>query len=288
MNILRSAAPLTLFAALYGLSLVGAGEPAPAPATQPAQSPFVIVFIDTKTEKALGPFPYDRAIYAKAVEKAAASGARGLVLKFFIDKPKTPEGDRALVLAMTKTKVILQARLDDTEPSPNAFPEKFRLAAKASNFGQPMAGKSGWIPLPDLCAAAHDVGFIDYHALDRMPLVEQYGDAYVKSLYLCSLEMAFGKTAEVTPGKSVRIGAKTVEIDQRSEVGVDYPTNDDIAYIPFVDFIGPDARPEVKDRVVILAYDSERFEPVETPRGVKIRPHRVFCYALMSLYRTFR
>lgn len=49
-------------------------------------------------------------------------------------------------------------------------------------------------------------------------------------------------------------------------------------------FIGPGPRPEVKDRVVILAYDSSRFEAVDTPLG-KIRPHRVFDYALISMYR---
>ncbi|MDB5319878.1 MAG: hypothetical protein JWN40_1509 [Phycisphaerales bacterium] len=30
---------------------------------------FAVVFIDAETEKALGPFPYDRAVYAKGIEE---------------------------------------------------------------------------------------------------------------------------------------------------------------------------------------------------------------------------
>ena len=50
--------------------------------------PFAVVLIDRRTEEALGPFPYVRAIYAKTLESLSNSGARGVVLKFFIDQPK--------------------------------------------------------------------------------------------------------------------------------------------------------------------------------------------------------
>src|SRR4051812_42825563 len=91
---------------------------APAASTRPAE-PFAVVFIDVKTERLLGPFPYDRSIYARAINKAASSGARGVILKFFIDQPKGEAGDRALVVAVGGTKVILQAMLDDKEAAPN-------------------------------------------------------------------------------------------------------------------------------------------------------------------------
>lgn len=263
---------------------------ASAKASNPSRNPdapFIVVFIDTKTEKALGPFPYDRSVYAKAIDKAAASGARGVVLKFFIDRPGTDEGDRALLQAMKGTKVILQARLDDQEKTPNPLPQRFRLPLDARNSGTPLAGKSGWLPLPALSAAAYDLGFIDYRVIDRMPLVERYGDYLVKSLYLCCVELAIGKRAEIIPGKSIRIGEKTVALDERSEIAVTYPPKDDMPFISLLDFLGPQARPQVKDRIVILAYDSDRFAAIDTPVG-KIRPHRAFFYALMSIYRQFR
>jgi hypothetical protein len=279
--------PRHLSLAMMLVILVGAKAGASTEPARELDSPFVVVFIDAKTEKALGPFPYDRSVLAKAIDKAAASGAKGVVLKFFIDKPRTEQGDRALVQSMKGMKVVLQARLDDEEPKPNPLPEQFRLPGSIATAGNPLSGKSGWIPLRPLSAAAYDVGFIDYRVIDRMPLVERYGESLVKSLYLCCLELALGQRAEVIPGKSVRLGGKTVTLDARSEVGIEYPAKDEQPFISFSDFLGPQARPEVKDRVMILAYDSERFEPVETPMG-KIRPHRAFVYALTSIYRQFR
>src|SRR6059036_2240788 len=113
----------------------------------PTDSRFVAVFIDTKTENALGPFPYDRAVLAKAIDKAVESGARGVVLKLFIDKPRTVDGDRALVNAAKRTKLILQARIDNNEPTPNPLANRFALHMPID--GKMLSGKSGWLPLAD-------------------------------------------------------------------------------------------------------------------------------------------
>lgn len=264
-----------------GLALAGRAEAA----DQSSKSPFVAVFIDTKTEKTLGPFPYDRAILAKAIDKAVASEARGVVLKLFIDKPKTAEGDRALVVAARRTKLLVQARLDDTEQNPNALLDRFSLNAPIE--GKPLSGMSGWLPLPELSAAAYDLGFVDYRVIDQMPLVERYGDKLVKSLYLSCLELALEARAEIVPARSVRIRDKTLELNEHSEIAVEYPAKDDLSYISFSDFIEQPARPELKERIVIIAYDSDRFEPVITPAG-PMRPHRAFVHALMSMYRKFQ
>ena len=64
-----------------------------------AQSAFVPVFIDARTEARLGPFPYDRAVIAEALTALEKLGAKGVVLKFFLDQPKG-KGDDALALEM--------------------------------------------------------------------------------------------------------------------------------------------------------------------------------------------
>jgi hypothetical protein len=264
-----------------------ASEPA-TPATHESDSPFVVVFIDAKTEKAMGPQANGRTFFAKAIEKSADFGAKGVVLKFFIDKRKTPESDGALARAMTKTKVLLEARLDDTETEPNDLPERFRLPVSGKVIGKPMSGMSGWMPLPELSAAAHDIGFVDVRLVnnvaDRFPVIERYRENYVKSLCLCSIELALGQKATVVPGKSVTLGDVTLALDDRSEVPIDYPAKDEIRYISLVDFLDAKSLPEIKDRVVILGWDVESFKPIETPIG-KVRPHRLFYYTLMSLYR---
>ena len=80
---------------------------------------------------------------------------------------------------------------------PTPLPDRFVLNAPIE--GKLLSGKSGWLPLPDLSAAAYDLGFVDYRVIDRMPLVEQYGDKLVKSLYLSCLESALGARAEIVP-----------------------------------------------------------------------------------------
>ena len=120
-----------------------------------------------------------------------------------------------------------------------------------------------------------------------MPLVERFRDDYVKSLYTCCIELATGEAARVTPGKSVRFGNGTLELDRRSEAAVRYPAKDDLKYIPFVDLLDGKAQSELKDRVVVIGWDGEAFQPIETPMG-RVKPHRVFVYALMSLYEQIR
>ena len=81
--------PLTIIVALITCS----DAIAQAPADRGPKSPFAFVMIDAKTERTLGEFPFDRSVLAKAVERAAAMKARAVVIKFYLDQPKSAEGD---------------------------------------------------------------------------------------------------------------------------------------------------------------------------------------------------
>ena len=60
---------------------------------------FVPIFIVARSETKPGPFPCDRAVYANALMAFEKLGAKGVVLKFFIDQRKG-NGDDALAMAM--------------------------------------------------------------------------------------------------------------------------------------------------------------------------------------------
>jgi hypothetical protein len=273
---------LLVFAAANATS---ADQASPASVVKPPDA-FVVVLIDAKTERELGEFPYDRSVLAQSIERAAKFEARGVLLKFFIDRRKSEQGDHALAAAMRKTKVILQARLNDAEPEDNPLPARFQLDLPLSD-DHPIHAREGWMPLPELSEAAHDVGFSEYSRLDRMPIVEKFRDQYVKSLYTCCLELATGKRARIEPGKQITLGDKSLPLDERDEAPVKLPDADTLEYIPLVDFLHSDFAARVKDRVVILGYDGELEKPVETPIG-KVRGHRLFCYFLFSLYEQLR
>jgi hypothetical protein len=239
--------------------------------------------IDKKTEAALGSFPYDRAVLARAVRRSTELGARGVVLKFFVPNPRSESGDHELAEAMKPTPVLLQAGFDEGPPGPFKLPDRFMWSPVTPGNVKAHAASRAGIPLPQLSAVAYDVGFVDYFERDRFPILELYEDHYVKSLALAILELAFQQRAQVTPGESLRIGNKALALDAYSQAEIRFPKKDDSKSISLVDFLGPARLPQVKDRIVIVGFDAERLKPIPTPMGL-VRPHRAFYYALVSLY----
>jgi hypothetical protein len=277
--------PIILLLVSAAANATSADQASPPFSVKPPDA-FVVVLIDAKTERELGKFPYDRSVLAQSIERAAKFEARGVLLKFFIDQRKSEQGDRELAAAMRKTKVILQARLNDAEPEDNPLPARFRLDLPSAD-DHPIHAREGWMPLPELSETAHDIGFSEYSRLERMPIVEKFRDQYVKSLYTCCLELVTGKSARIEPGKRITFGHKSLPLDERDEAPVKLPDRDTLEYIPLVDFLHSEFAARVKDRVVILGYDGELEKPVETPIG-KVRGHRLFCYFLFSLYEQLR
>lgn len=248
--------------------------------TAQPDNPFLLVLIDKKTEDALGPFPYDRGVLAAAVQRSAQLQAKGVVLKFFLNLPRSEKGDRELAEAMGKTKVLLQAGNQDA-PGPNRLPDRFKLPLEAGGARKAHPAGPGAIPLLQLSARAYDVGFVDYFEQDRFPILEWYEDRYVKSLATECLELALDQKAYVTPGKSVAFGGRKLTLDSYSQAAIRFPANDDVSYVSFTDFLH--SKTPLKDRVVIIGFDAERAPRVQTPIG-PVRVHRAFYLALLSLY----
>ncbi|HEY4415879.1 MAG TPA: CHASE2 domain-containing protein, partial [Verrucomicrobiae bacterium] len=211
---------------------------------------FAVVFIDASSEAKYGTFPLDREFLAKAIRRAGELHARGVVLKFFLDQPKTEASDLALAQSLTNLPVILQARIDDAEAHPNPLPERFKLLnVKAKTE---VSGQSGWIPTPGLIAKSHDVGFVDF-STTQVPLLETYQDSSVKSLVLCCIELATGTQAVIQPGQKVTFGTHDLRVDSHNCVQAPLPLKDDLAYIPFHRFLTGDL-PEnlIRGKVVII------------------------------------
>ena len=126
---------------------------------------------------------------------------------------------------------------------------------------------------------------MDFSDPEKVPIIEQYQGAAVKSLYLCAVELALGQTAEVFPGKKLVIGKQEVALTEESEISVTLPAKDELDYTPFHDVV--DGKVKLKcfeNKVVILGYDGTKIHSINTSSG-KIKAHRFFCYGLASLYR---
>lgn len=173
-------------------------------------SDFAVVMIDDKTEAQLGPFPYDRSVYAKAIEACARYKAKAVVLKFFFDQAKSAEGDTALRDAMKTIPVVLQARLEETDATALRIPDKFQFGSEKP--ATTIQGDRGWIPLPLLMDAATDVGFVDF-ADANIPLVEAYQRKPYKSLVLCCLEQLTGKLSRADGHGRIFVGDDYLPVD---------------------------------------------------------------------------
>ncbi len=236
------------------------------PTTCRAESAFVPVFIDTRSEAKLGAFPYDRAVYADALTALARLGAKGVVLKFFLDQPKG-KGDYTLALAMTKLPVILQARCDDAELKPNLLDARFSaIMTKQTNFA--VTCEAGWIPLPQMQKNAANVCFIDQQVVDMAPMLERYQHRAVKTLYVCALELA-GKPVPVANSRGVR------KIDLANA-----PRFDVISLVDVLDNKVDRAR--IAGKIVVFGYDGSKAAMFDTAIG-RISAHRVFMANLVAL-----
>lgn len=244
---------------------------------------FAVVFIDEASEGELGEFPLDRSFYAKAILQTERLGAKAVVLKFFIDRPKNAESDQALAEAMKGIPVILQVRLLDQsqEPNPNPLPDRFTLPGVEALTG--VAGDSGWFPLPILSANAADVGFVDINSL-QIPLLESHRSRTVRSIVVNCIETATGKSASFeTPG-TIRFGDWQLETDRNQFVTAALPETDNIAYIPFHEFLALDrSETSIAGKVVIIGYDGPKIHEFPSPIG-PIRAHRYFVHSLKSIY----
>jgi hypothetical protein len=246
---------------------------------------FAVVLIDNQTEAQLGDFPLPRSKIAAAVERAADLKAKAVVLKFFYDLPKASTEDEPLAKSLKRLPVLVQACLNETETSPNPFPEKFILPNLTAEVS--LSGRSGWIPLPTLASNAHDIGFVDLDGdvATAVPMLERYQEQVVKTLVLCCLEAATGGKAVIDPGKKLTLAnGNTLPLDFQNRVPAKLPSKDELSYIPFHIFIaGKTPAKRVAGKVLIIGYDGEKIPVVQTPVGL-VRAHRLFVRQLRTVW----
>ncbi len=246
--------------------------------------PVEIVMVDHAAEKELGGFPLDRGQLAHAIEVIEHDGARAIVIKFFLDQPRTKEGDERLTATLKagKVPVVLQARIDETELKPNPLAPRFIRTDLSLAPGAALAGTNGWLPLTSFADTATAVGFID--DLNPAPVLELYRGQTVPSLYLATLELMLGGKVEIEPNRSLRFKGPALPLDAKNRVHLPWPKEDNLAYVALLDLLrGTTPRGTLQDKVVILAYDGEQMQTFDTPIG-KVKAHRLFYYELCSLY----
>jgi CHASE2 domain-containing sensor protein len=244
---------------------------------------FTVVFITQATEAKYGRFPLDRSLLAQAIEQAAEAGAKGVILKFFLDQARTVEGDRRLASALSRVPVLLQARFDDSEKKPNPLDARFTLPG--ASFKTAVSGSGAWIPLPEFSRYAHDICFVDFSA-SPAPIVEMYQNKAVKSLLACATELAMGRKAVIRPAKDISIADRTAVLDSLNRVRIILPQEKSLASFDFNSLLdGSIPSSALRNRVVVIGYDGPSIPQVSSPAGT-MGIHRLFVLMLKGFYES--
>ena len=240
---------------------------------------FVVVFIDANTEAKFGSIPLNRALMAKGVDAIVDAGATGLVMKFFLDQPKDERDDKRLAKALSRIPTVLQARIDNSENNPNQLEEKFILAG---SFNVAVSGSGGWIPLPAFAKNARDIGFVDFDTT-AVPMIEQYQSRNVKSLVLCAIELATKKKANISAGKQIEVGSHVIKLNEKNQAIARLRGAQLNRSVSFNAVLDGSVRNELRNKIVILAYDGPHIDQYETALG-PMGAHRYFVNILRSIY----
>jgi CHASE2 domain-containing sensor protein len=244
---------------------------------------FVTVFFDDESAKALHTdAPLPRALKAQAIKMLYEAGARGLVLKYFEDLPSDAEQDRTYAKALCLLPTTLQACLC-LDGSTNALPGQFYITkTNRIRLQSVMSEKQGYIPLPQFCACARGVGFVDLERPDGIPLIERYQGRLVKSLYVTALELETGERADYSSGTNVVFGNRSLSYNELGEHQITGELRK-LEYLPFHHVLqGTVAREKLRGKVVILGYDGTRIHSIHTPWG-EIKAHRLLVQSLIAL-----
>jgi adenylate cyclase len=259
-------------------------------ASNQSPPPFQLVMIDNATEAKLGAFPINRAHVATAIDKLTAAGAKAIVLKFFYDQPSNLASDAVLAKSIASSKVLLQARIDDSEPKPNPLPAQFLLNAPTGRAS--ISGVAGWIPLPAFANAAHAIGFIDATDANKVPAYVRYLDRSVKSLTVATLQAALDDAPIVIRAENdISFQSRRLPLDKTNQIVLTANALDEslavnkIDALSFIDIVDGKFKPElIRGKVIVIGYDGAKMHSLKTPFG-QLKAHRIFWLGLIDCWR---
>jgi hypothetical protein len=246
-----------------------------------------LVSVDEKTEKVLGAFPYDRKIYAATIKILKKYKPKAIIVKFFLDLPKSSLGDDLLAHEFINIPIFLQATIN-TEKNPNNLPKKYVYKNIKGQSNKIFSGDRGWIPLEVFSRNCYDIGFVDVRTnnFELVPIIENFQGNVVKSLHLAVLEFIYGPST-IESGKSLTLNNKTLPLNEFNEIKYDLPKKDELDYLSLIDVLNKKAdQNKIKNRIIILGYDGNNIERFNTKIG-KLKAQRLFYYTLIDLINKF-
>jgi CHASE2 domain-containing sensor protein len=245
------------------------------------------LFVATNDEDAgrLGPWPLDRSVYASAIARAQEDGAKAVVLKFFFDRPSSPEADGKLAGAIASMPVYLQFAFekDGELDGPPVWRDDFG----AENLKVFFHGSASLLPLPVLREHAAGIGFVNILPDPTHDRIEILGSTGVglgiaASLQLLSIEADRDSQVSVHEMR-FGINGKSYEIGDDGRVRCPYLNARPKKYSLFAFLDGQVPRGEVWDHVVIIGNTRDDTPRYTISQSASIPVHELFFRQILCL-----
>jgi CHASE2 domain-containing sensor protein len=275
-----------VFTALVALCVGVADARGQSDAERQSASPHYL-FVATNDEDAgrLGPWPLNRSVWASAIARAREDGARAVVLKFFFDRPSSPEADGKLAGAIASMPVYLQFAFE--KDGELEGPPVWRDDLRAEHLKVFFHGSPSLLPLPLFRKNAASIGFVnvlpDPHH-DRVEIIGSIGveGEIAPSLWLLSIEADVGAQVSVREMR-FSINGKSYEIGDDGRVRCPWLDGRPKEYSLFAFLDGQVPRGEVQDHVVVIGNTRHDMPRYPISRNASLGVHEVFFRQILCL-----
>lgn len=262
--------------------MVAAGAFAPARAQSAAPAVRHFLFVATNDEDAakLGQWPLNRGVYAAAIARARAGGAKAVILKFFYDLPSVPEADAKLARAIASMPVYLQyafASGDGKAEGPPVWRSDFAGANVRASF---KGGTPSQLPIPMFRQHAAGLGFVNVLPDPTYNQIEILGSTgaggVAASLQFLSIEAGLG--AKVSARKmQLNVNGKSYKIGSDGRVRCPYPeAGRPTIYSLYAFLHGQIPSNELRGRVVLIGNTRKWTPRLPISKTTNIPIHELF------------
>lgn len=241
------------------------------------QYPISIIYVDAKTELALGDFPIDRRHYASIVEVLNPARPKYVVLKYFLIDPSKSDAELAKTLSKYENTLTQAAAVDVHEDYSKADLEKHSIEKNTFKFYE---HKAVWFPNTHLANKFNGIGFVNSIIKDGKFMEFLFIVGIEKKLYpslaLLILEKELKEKLSISKN-SVSTSKFEVPINKNGSFSIDLSEPNSLyPSYSFIDVLqGKVALEKFENNIVIVFYKGEKIQGVSSEYGLNHNPAEI-------------
>lgn len=250
-----------------------------------ASTNIALVYVDAKTEKALGEFPLKRSEYAKFLKSVKSYNPKIVILKFFFDLKK-PEDSVLIKELKNHNNVYTQAASFKGE-------KPIEMDLSGYEIDTDKTKKNGfvttWFPYKDMAKAYRGVGFVNgiedvKQRAQDFEIISSYNGKLYPSLPLLLYLHDKGINAKVRKGFLI-VGDKKIKLEKNYGMKLKPKKSGSYKSYSMIDVINKKVEKEnLQNKVLIVFYKGDKLKPRPAVNGDAYNPAEYVANAIDHFY----